>query len=101
VVDDVDGDGIYNPGAGDTYTYQRDEDDAAINSGRLPPNHRLDLRLEYTPRPRRIAWTFYLDILNAYGRENVYGYYYNADFSQRKPDEGFPILPSIGVRARF
>lgn len=101
VVDDVDGDGIYDPAKGDTFTWQRDEADATINARRLPPYHRLDLRLEYTPSPGRIAWSYYLDIINAYARTNVEGYSYTADYSRRKPDEGLPFLPSFGVKARF
>jgi outer membrane receptor protein involved in Fe transport len=101
VVDDVDHDGIYDPAAGDTFTYQRDEADATINSRRLPPYHRLDLRLSYDRHRGRIAWTYYLDIINAYARTNVEDYTYNTDFTRRKDVEGLPIIPSMGVRARF
>jgi hypothetical protein len=101
VVEDVNGDGVYDPAAGDTFTYQRDEDHATINSERLPAYHRLDLRLEYTPAPGRLTWSYYLDIINAYARDNVEGYSYNADYTRKEPSEGLPFLPSVGVRVRF
>ncbi|HPC83677.1 MAG TPA: TonB-dependent receptor [Thermoanaerobaculaceae bacterium] len=101
VVNDVNGDGIYDPAAGDTFTWQRDDPDARINAGRLPPCHRLDLRLEYTPPAGRLAWSYYVDIINAYGRTNVEGWRYTADYSRREPEEGLPFLPSVGVKLRF
>jgi hypothetical protein len=101
VVDDVNGDGIYDPAAGDRFTYQREDPDATINTRRLPPYHRLDLRLEYAPRLGVLDWIFYLDIINAYARKNIEGYSYNADYSRRQGDDGLPLIPSVGVKARF
>lgn len=101
VVDDLNGDGIYDPETGDIFTYQRDEPDEAKFSRRLPPYHRLDLRVEYARRLGDLEWTYYLDIINAYARKNVEGYAYNADFTRRKRSEGLPFLPSVGVKARF
>jgi hypothetical protein len=101
VVEDVDGDGIYDPSHGDFYTYQREDPPEVENTDRLPDYHRLDLRLEYSPRAGRLRWTYYIDVINAYGRENVVGWNYNADFSERKPETGMPILPSLGVRLQF
>ncbi|MBI5161836.1 MAG: TonB-dependent receptor [Micrococcales bacterium] len=101
VVDDLDGDGIYEPELGETLTYQRDEPDAAINSRRLPPYHRLDLRVDYLLPRDSIDWTFYLDVINAYARTNVEDYTYNADYTRRDAVEGLRILPSVGIRARF
>jgi hypothetical protein len=101
VVDDLDGDGIYEPDAGETISYQRDEPDSAINTGRLPTYHRLDLRLDYHLPRDAINWTFYLDVINAYDHANVEEYTYNADYTKRETVEGLPILPSVGIRARF
>ena len=101
VVDDLDGDGIYEPELGETFSYQRDEPDAAINTGRLPAYHRLDLRLDYHLPRDAIDWTFYLDVINAYDHANVEDYTYTADYTQREAVEGLPILPSVGIRARF
>jgi len=101
VVDDRDHDGIYDPAAGDTFTYQRDEPDTIVNSRRLPPYHRLDLRVEYTRLGDGLDWTFYLDVINSYARENTEEYLYNADYTKRTSFNGLPLLPSLGVRASF
>jgi hypothetical protein len=101
VVEDVDGDGTYDPAHGDTTTWQRDDSPEVEGSDNLPSYHRLDLRLEYSPPPKGVRWTFYLDVINVYGRKNVTGWTYNADYTQRKAQEGMPILPSVGVRLQF
>lgn len=82
-------------------TCQRHEPDESAFPRRLPTNHRLGLRVEYTPRLGRLDWTFYLDIINAHARPIVEGYEYNADFTRRKSSEGLPLLPSFGVKARI
>ncbi len=101
VVEDLDGDGVYEPEAGEWFTYQRDEPYAVWRSERLPAYHRLDLRVQYEKRFTSIDAAFYLDVINAYARENVLGYDYNEDFSERKASEGMPFLPSVGVRLAF
>jgi len=85
-----------------------------LNSQRLPTYHRLDLHIE---RKRRHAWgelDFYMDILNLYGQENIQGYRYAPDTTDRvDPPPGYgPHVPvakevgitgfiSIGLRVRF
>lgn len=103
VVEDVDGDGGYDPDNGDFTTWQRDDPPEVEGSANLPDYHRLDLRLEYSPPPKAkgVRWTFYLDVINVYGRENVVDWSYNADYTERKALEGMPILPSVGVRLQF
>ena len=101
VVEDVDGDGAYDPALGDTTTWQRDDPPEVEGTDNLPNYHRLDLRLEYSPPPKGVRWTFYLDVINVYGRKNVVDWRYNADYTQRKAQEGMPILPSVGVRLQF
>lgn len=101
VVEDVDGDGAYDPARGDFTTWQRDDPPEAEGSKNLPDYHRLDLRLEYSPPAGRVRWTYYLDVINAYARENVVGWSYSSDYTERKADTGMPILPSVGVRLQF
>ncbi|MCP4900967.1 MAG: TonB-dependent receptor [bacterium] len=101
VVEDVDGDGIYDPEAGDYITYQRDEPDEVINSERLPDYHRLDLRVQYKRSYTRVDTIYYLDIINAYARENVFGWDYNQDLTDRTAETGMPIVPSFGVKISF
>lgn len=74
---------------------------------RLPPYHRLDLR---AARSFRASWgevQVFLDVFNAYDRQNVLGY----DPSVRvlgsqtvvslDPVKLFPLLPNFGVSCRF
>ncbi len=69
-----------------------------INSERLPPYHRLDLRVDarFTP-----AFTAYFELINAYNRKNVAGYRYSADYSSREEVYQLPLLPSVGVVYAF
>lgn len=69
-----------------------------LNSERLPPYHRLDLRAD-----RRFSerLTGYAELINAYNRRNVSGYIYNADYSSRKPETQLPLLISVGVQWRY
>jgi TonB family protein len=73
----------------------------ALNSGRVAPFHSLDLRVDKT-------WTFtdwkltaYLDLRNAYNRQNPEAMTYNYNYSQSKPLAGLPILPIVGLRGEL
>ncbi|WP_158542663.1 TonB-dependent receptor domain-containing protein [Lujinxingia litoralis] len=71
------------------------------NSERSKTFHQLDLRLD-----RRFifdTWTLaaYLDVTNVYNAKNEEGTRYNYDYSDSEPLTGLPILPTIGVMARF
>lgn len=70
----------------------------AINSQRLGPYHRLDLRLDakFTP-----SFTAYFELINAYARKNLAGYSYSADYSQREEVYQLPLLPSVGLQYTF
>jgi hypothetical protein len=69
-----------------------------INSERLPAYHRLDLRADRIFSPTLSA---YFEVINAYGRKNVYGYEYDASYTQRETLEQLPLLLSFGVKAKF
>ncbi|MBN2053762.1 TonB-dependent receptor [bacterium] len=101
VVDDLDGDGRYEPDEGETFTYQRDDPDEVIRSERYPAYHRLDFRVQYSRRYRHLDVMYYLDIINLYARKNIQSYDYNADFSEREEEEGMPFLPSFGIKIRL
>lgn len=72
------------------------------NSGRLPPFHQLDIRVDKT-------WSFdsfklgaYLDLINAYNRSNPDFMDYNYDKTESRPVSGsLPIVPSLGIRGEF
>jgi TonB family protein len=71
------------------------------NSERNPAFHQLDLRID-----RR--WIFdtwmlgvYLDVTNVYWAKNQEGIRYNYDFTDQEPLDGLPILPTLGITAKF
>ncbi|MBN2528815.1 MAG: TonB-dependent receptor [Deltaproteobacteria bacterium] len=71
------------------------------NSERLPTFHQADLRLDKRWIYDRWILTAYLDVQNIYNSPNVSGYQYNYDSSERRPRQGLPILPVIGVKGEF
>ncbi len=71
------------------------------NAERNPPFHQLDVRGDK-------RWVFdtwmlnvYLELQNAYNRENPEGRSYSYDFRQSQHQSGLPLLPVLGVRADF
>lgn len=71
---------------------------------RRPDYHRLDVRLTAYTNFWKADWSFYLDVVNVYNRKNVLGYKYtlNSDLSIKQETTGMvPILPTLGVSARF
>jgi outer membrane receptor protein involved in Fe transport len=91
------------------------------NDNRLPLYHRLDMRASFYAKFWRAKWTFYLDVINVYNRQNVFQYEYSYkkvrnDMTGRKEivydDQGnpvieraktseFPFLPTIGLSVVF
>jgi outer membrane receptor for ferrienterochelin and colicin len=69
-----------------------------INSQRLSPYHRLDLRADAKITPN---FSLYAEIINAYARKNVAGYRYSTNYQTREPVYQLPFLPSIGLQYRF
>ncbi len=73
-------------------------------SGRKPVYHRLDIRATAYTKFWGIDWAFYLDVINVYNKKNVIGYDFYIDNNLQvkiKPIGQFPILPTIGINARF
>jgi len=73
-------------------------------SDKRPAYHRLDFRATAYTHFWSTDWAFYLDVINIYNRKNVLGYdYYITDDLQvkRKVVGMFPILPTIGINAKF
>ncbi len=73
-------------------------------SQRKPDYHRLDLRATAYTSFWNAEWSFYIDIMNVYNRKNVLNYDYNLknDLTiERKVVGMIPILPTLGVSARF
>ncbi len=71
------------------------------NSERLPAFHQLDLRVDKTWRFQAWSLSAYLDLQNAYNRQNTESISYNFDYSQTTPTHGLPILPVLGIRGEL
>ncbi len=72
-----------------------------LNGERLPAYNRLDLRAD---RHIRVSWgtlSAYLELLNALNTENLQGYDYNHDYSQRAGITQLPRIVSLGIKAEF
>ena len=71
------------------------------NSERLPPYHRLDLRVSKVFRFNSWELGIFLELLNAYNRKNLLDYQYEEDYKDKNPIYQFPILPYLGITATF
>jgi carboxypeptidase-like protein/TonB-dependent receptor-like protein len=76
--------------------------------GRYPDYFRLDLRVTHPLGIGRPGGRFYVELINATGRENVYFYTYDFDpypgggsYPTRYAIDLFPRLPSVGVELSF
>lgn len=70
----------------------------AINSERVPPYHRLDLRVD---RKVSANFTQYFELINAYNRKNVAGYSYSPDYATRTEIYQLPVLVSFGLQYSY
>lgn len=71
---------------------------------RRPAYHRLDFRATAYAYFWSTDWAFYIDVINVYNRKNVLGYDYSITNDlkiKRKVIGMFPILPTIGINAKF
>lgn len=73
----------------------------ATNSARDSMFHRLDVRIEKRWSIGRGSLTWYLDVQNAYNRQNSEGSQYSYNYARRKDNPGFPIIPSLGLRGEL
>lgn len=97
---DVEGRLVYEADLGDTNN---------LNSGRLPFYARLDVRASWRPGGDAGNFELYFEVINALNRDNAIRleprleYDPTADVPAivETPTEGFPLLPSFGIRWRF
>ena len=75
--------------------------DGRVNTLRNPLFHQLDVRIQK-------KWIFegwrlavFLDIRNAYNKQNQEGIIFNYDYSQQTPLLGLPIIPALGIRGEL
>ena len=73
----------------------------AYHSGRFPWYHRLDVRGEHSFRIGGTRATAVVELINAYGRNNLYDYRYLDGYSRAVPVRMLPFLPSFGMTVAF
>jgi hypothetical protein len=79
-------------------------EESNILSFKKPNYHRLDMRATAYTRFWGVDWAFYIDVINVYNNKNIIGYDFYIDESllvKEKSIGQFPILPTIGISARF
>lgn len=74
---------------------------AETNSDRLPPYHRLDLRVSKSFLFANWQLGIFLELLNAYNRKNLLDFNYTEDYSERNDINQLPIIPYLGITAEF
>lgn len=72
-----------------------------VYTSRLGSFNQLDIRLDKTWTYDRWKLSFYLDLQNAYNRQNPEGTSYNFNFTQSAPQSGLPLLPVFGIRGEW
>ncbi|MEE2788888.1 MAG: TonB family protein [Myxococcota bacterium] len=94
----------YTPVTGSVYNVDANTFEGVpgeINSRRSPHFHSLDIRIDRNWIFETWILTAYLELRNAYNRENVEVVDYNFDFSDARNVMGLPIIPSLGIRGEF
>jgi hypothetical protein len=74
---------------------------AEINSARLPPYHRLDVKISKAFRFNSWEMSLFLELLNAYNRKNLLDFSYNDDYTEKDEIYQFPIIPYLGITTEF
>jgi outer membrane receptor for ferrienterochelin and colicin len=73
-----------------------------LNSERLPASHSLDIRADRTFHYPTWEMDLYVEVLNVYNQRNVTGYSYSeADYSVKEKEVGLPMMPTVGIKAKF
>ena len=72
-----------------------------INSERLPDVHQLDIRIDRDYIYNDWKLGLYWDIYNVYGRDNISGYAYNPDYSEKTGIPAVSMPLSFGMKAEF
>jgi hypothetical protein len=73
----------------------------AYHGGRFPWYHRLDVRGERAFRIGSTQATASVEVLNAYGRKNLYDYRYVDGFARAEPVRMLPFMPTFGFSVAF
>ncbi len=76
------------------------DETVTINSQRYPPYHRLDFRIDRRFMFKGWNMVAFFDIMNVYGRDNIWRYSYNDDGTKEKVLQ-FQIFPVGGITIEF
>ena len=76
-------------------------DISRINGERLPAYHALNLRVDKRWHFRGSNLIAYLSVWNVYGRVNTSGYLWNEIRNEQETQEGWGMLPIIGLEFEF
>jgi Carboxypeptidase regulatory-like domain len=71
------------------------------DSARFPFYNRLDFKAQKSFVYSASTLKVYLDVINILYDQNVSGYFYNSDYTQRKTVQSLPIIPYFGVEYDF
>ncbi len=71
------------------------------DSSRFPFYNRLDFRVQRSFMYGASTLKVYLNVINILYDQNVVGYFYNNDYTQRKTVRSLPIIPYVGVEYDF
>ena len=74
---------------------------SALNSARNPFFNRVDIRVEKQWWFESWKLALFLDVQNAFNRQNQEALLYNYDYTQTSRVNGLPIIPSLGLRGEF
>lgn len=74
---------------------------AETNSDRLPPYHRLDLRVSKIFQFGSWKLGAFLELLNTYNRKNLLDFNYSEDCQTRNDINQLPFIPYLGITAEF
>lgn len=88
-----------NTGSGCTAEpYLYDPIEGEMNAERLPPNHSMDVRIDYK---KSEMTDIYFEVMNVYARQNISDYEYSDDYTSREEVSDLPTMFSFGVKMTF
>lgn len=76
------------------------DETVTLNDRRYPPYHRLDFRLDRRFMFKNWNMVAYIDIINIYGRDNIWTYVYHDD-GTREDVLQFKVFPIGGITVEF
>ncbi|MBN1622622.1 MAG: TonB-dependent receptor [Endomicrobiales bacterium] len=85
------------PGLSDTYLPIKDK----YNDERLPYYLRVDIKGTYKHKFFGLEAESYIEVMNASARDNVSGYYWTDNYTNKKASLNFPLIIIGGIKVKF